>query len=308
MRRLLFILFILAFGLAAACGNDEDALRVDLSKRKVLIASPRSNALTYAYLPQYSHTVSYRRHNRMVAYLQQATGIPMRQVFPDTFDEHVKMIERGEIDISFSNPFIYIQIARLGARAFARVVEPSGSPSFSGQIICRSDNTSIRTLDDCRGKRWIAVDPSSAGGYLFALGLFHDHDLLPHDFSEIAFAPGPGGKQEKVVLAVHAGKFDIGSIRTGTLDIVKNKIEMKNIRVLTQTRSYPGWVYAARKGLDQAVVDRIAKALFALSMDDPVEKNILETAGIRGVIPADNADYDPVRDLAAKLGLSGGDQ
>ncbi len=308
MRRLLFLLLLLAFTLAAACGDDENARGVDLSKRKVMTAAPRSNALTYAYLPQYSHTVSYRRHNRMVAYLQQATGIPMRQVFPDTFDEHVKMIERGEIDISFSNPFIYIQIAQLGARAFAQVVEPSGRPSFSGQIICRTDNAAIRTVEDCRGKRWIAVDPSSAGGYLFALGLFHDHGLQPHDFSEIAFAPGPGGKQEKVVLAVHAGKFDIGSIRTGTLDIVKNKIDLKSIRVVTQTRSYPGWVYSARRGLDPAQVQRIGQALFALSMDDPVGKSILEAAGIRGVIPADNADYDPVRKLVAKLGLSGSEQ
>jgi phosphonate transport system substrate-binding protein len=308
VRRLLFLLLVLAFALAAACGDNEDARRVDLSKRKVMTAAPRSNALTYAYLPQYSHTVSYRRHNRMVAYLQQATGIPMRQVFPDTFDEHVKMIERGEIDISFSNPFIYIQIARFGARAFAQVLEPSGRPSFSGQIICRTDNKQILSLQDCRGKRWIAVDPSSAGGYLFALGLFHDNGLQPHDFSEVAFAPGPGGKQEKVVLAVHAGKFDIGSIRTGTLDIVENKIDTGSIRVLTQTRSYPGWVYSARRGLDPVQVRRIGQALFALSMADPAQRDILEAAGIRGVIPADNATYDPVRELAAKLGLSGGEQ
>ncbi len=135
-------------------------------------APQRQEAITYAYLPQYSHTISFQRHRALLQYLRQTTGLPLRQIFPDTFDEHIAMVERGEIDISFSNPFVYIKLAELGSNAFARIVEPSGKPYFQGQVICRSDNPTIRKIEDCRGKRWIAVDPGSAGGYLFPLGLF----------------------------------------------------------------------------------------------------------------------------------------
>jgi phosphonate transport system substrate-binding protein len=41
------------------------------------------------------------------------------------------------------------------------------------------------------------VDPTSAGGYLYALGEFYDHGIRREDFAEIAFAPGPGAKQER---------------------------------------------------------------------------------------------------------------
>ena len=295
------LLAVLALALGG-CGEDEQAVRVDLSKRDKPAAPLEQEAITYAYLPQYSHTVSFQRHRALLNYLRQVTGLPLRQIFPDTFDEHVTMVERGEIDISYSNPFVYIQLAESGATAFARIVEPSGSPDFQGQIITRSDNPTIERIEDCRGKRWIAVDPGSAGGYLFPLGLFYDHGLRIPDFAKVDFAPGSGGKQENVVLAVNAGAYDIGTIRKGTLDVVAGKVDLADIRVLAETRPYPGWVYAARAGLDPEAVKAIAEAMFALDAARERDRDILDAADMRAIIPARDADYDPVRELAVKLG------
>ena len=302
-RRDVLRAFLTLPALLAGCGDNEDAVRVNLSRREEPTLRVPPRAVTYAYLPQYAHTVSYERHRLLLEYLGRATGLSLRQIFPDTFEEHVRMVERGEIDISYSNPFAYIRMARSGARAFARIIEPSGKPDFRSQIICRRDNQALATIDDCRGKRWMAVDPSSAGGYLYALGEFLDHGIRRRDFAEVSFAPGPGGKQEKVVLAVFAGTCDVGSIRDGALEILRGKIDTGQIRVLAESKAYPGWVYAARAGLAPDVVERIAKAMFALSMERPDDAVILQTAGMRGIIPATDADYAPVRELAEKLDL-----
>jgi len=303
-RIALFALLALVLSLSVGCGPDEEAVPVDLSRREEPVPAPPKRGLTYAYLPQYAHAVSYQRHRLLVEYLAKAVGLPIRQVFPDTFDEHVKMVARGEIDISFSNPFVYLRLAEHGARAFARIVEPSGNPSFRGQIIVRRDDKSIKGVADCRGKRWMAVDPSSAGGYLFALGEFYDHGLRESDFSAIGFAPGPGGKQEKVVLAVYSGTWDVGSIREGALALLADRIDLDRIRILTETRAYPGWVYAARPGLDPEIVRRISEAMFALSVNRADDAVILQSANIRGIIPATDADYNQVRELAKKLDLN----
>ncbi len=302
-RRDVLRAFLTLPALLAGCGDDEDAVRVNLSHREEPTLRVPPRAVTYAYLPQYAHTVSYERHRLLLEYLGRATGLSLRQIFPDTFEEHVRMVERGEIDISYSNPFAYIRMARSGARAFARIIEPSGKPDFRSQIICRRDNQALATIDDCRGKRWMAVDPSSAGGYLYALGEFLDHGISRRDFAEVSFAPGPGGKQEKVVLAVFAGTCDVGSIRDGALEILRGKIDTGQIRVLAESKAYPGWVYAARAGLAPDLVERIAKAMFALSMERPDDAVILQTAGMRGIIPATDTDYASVRELAEKLDL-----
>jgi phosphonate transport system substrate-binding protein len=293
--------------LLGGCGDDESAKTIDLSKRGEVTIDRPENAITYAYLPQYAHTVSYERHHLIIEYLSRVTGLTIRQVFPDTFDEHMQMVGKGLIDISFSNPFIYVKIAdRDGARAFARIVEPLGQEKFRGEIICRADNPSIKTLADLKGKRLIAVDPTSAGGYLYPWGLILDNGLRKEDFSEITFATGPGGKQERVVMAVYSGKYDVGLIREGTLNILRDKIDLTKIRVLAYSPWYPGWVYAARRGLDPAVVEKIKQALLALNMRNPEDKAILEKAGFVAVIPAQDADFNRVRRLADIVESGGG--
>lgn len=293
------VLLVAACFLLGGCGEDEPVKKIDLSKWEEVKVYKPENAITYAYLPQYTHTVSYRRHHLVIEYLSQTTGLTIRQVFPDTFDEHMHMVGRGLIDLTFSNPFIYVKIAdRYGAQAFARIVEEQGKENFRGQIICRADNPHIKTLADLKGKRLIAVDPTSAGGFLYPWSLVLENGLRKEDFAEITFAPGPGGKQEKVVMAVYSGKYDVGMIREGTLKILADKIDLKQIRVLAHSPWYPGWVYAARSGLDPAVVAKIKQALLALNINNPEHKAILEKAGFIAVIPAKDEDFNPVRKLA----------
>jgi len=304
-RRIVAFLLCVGFFLGGG-GGEEPVKSIDLSKRGEVTVDHPENAVTYAYLPQYAHTVSYERHHLVIEYLSRVTGLTIRQVFPDTFDEHMHMVGRGLIDLTFSNPFIYVKIAdRYGGRAFARIVESQGQENFRGQIICRTDNAGIKTLADLKGKRLIAVDPTSAGGFLYPWGWILENGLRKEDFAEITFSPGPGGKQEKVVMAVFSGKYDAGLIREGTLDILGDKIDLKQIRILAYSRWYPGWVYAARRGLDPAMVEKIKQALLALNINNPEHKAILEKAGFIAVIPAQDADFNPVRRLAEILESGG---
>ncbi len=290
--------------LSIGCSNDKQAVKVDLNKKEPVNLRESSDVITYAYLPQYSHTVSYQRHHLLINFLRKETGLNIKQIFPDTFEQYIKMVGQGKIDISYSNPFIYIKIAhRYGARAFSRIVEVFNQESFRGQIICRADNQHIKSISDCRGKSWIAVDSTSAGGYLYALGYFAANGIQKSDFSEISFAPGPGGKQEGVVLAVYAGKYDIGTIREGTLNVVADKIDTSEIRVIAKTPLFPGWVYAARAGLDSEIVKKIKTAMLKLDYNQKKHKRILEAAHFTRIISSDDHDFDPVKELAATVGI-----
>ncbi|WP_321494588.1 phosphate/phosphite/phosphonate ABC transporter substrate-binding protein [uncultured Desulfobacter sp.] len=290
--------------LIAGCGDDQPIVKVDLSRTEQVTFTEEPDQITYAYLPQYSHTVSYTRHHGLINYLRQKTGLNIRQIFPDTFDQHMKMVGNRQIDISFSNPLIYVKIAqRYGAQAFAQIVEGAGENSFRGQIITRKNNLAIQSLGDCRGKRWIAVDPASAGGYLFPLGHFFKQGIFSTDFKAIDFAPGPGGKQEKVILAVFSGRYDIGTIREGALDVVAGRIDVSKIRILSRTRTYPGWVYAARKNLAPDNLNKIKNALIELDFNRQDHREILEAADFFKVVPAGDEDFYPVRELMDTLGM-----
>ncbi len=295
-------LIILCIAFITACDSGEQPIRVSLEKREEITFRPQLPALTYAYLPQYSHTESFKRHHRLVEYLSEQTGLPIRQVFPDTFDDHISMFGQGKIDISYSNPFVYVKLAsRFGAQAFARIIEPDGRAEFRGQIIARRDNQDIQTIQDCRQKSWVAVDPSSAGGYLFPLGHFVAHGLKLEDFREVVFS---GGRQENVILGVYAGLHEIGSIREGSLSVVADKIDIEQIKIVDNSRWYPGWVYAHSPRLTSEVMLKIRSAMLALDPDNnPEHRSILEAARFIGFIPSEDEDFDPIRELSRKIGL-----
>ncbi|TKB07028.1 phosphate/phosphite/phosphonate ABC transporter substrate-binding protein [Desulforhopalus sp. IMCC35007] len=297
----LFLLLLPALFLFA-CTETEEPIEVSLDKRQEITFRQQAPAITYAYLPQYSNTESFQRHHRLVAYLSEQTGLPIRQVFPDTFDNYISMVGQGKIDISFSNPFIYVKLAnRYGVKAMARIIESDGRAEFRGQIIARRDNTAIQSIEDCRGKSWVAVDPSSAGGYLFPLGLFSDHQIPLKDFREVAFA---GGRQENVILGVYAGLHDIGTIREGALNVVKDKINIDQIKVVASSSWYPGWVYAYSPRLSQEVADKIRNAMLALDYkNNPQHRQILDAAKFIGFVPSDDRDFDRIRELSKKVGL-----
>ncbi|MCP3888485.1 MAG: phosphate/phosphite/phosphonate ABC transporter substrate-binding protein [Desulfobulbaceae bacterium] len=299
--RVLFLLLIATISLCS-CQESEEAIKVSLDKRHEITFTQQAPAITYAYLPQYSNTESFQRHHRLVEYLSEQTGLPIRQVFPDTFDNYISMVGQGKIDISFSNPFIYVKLAnRYGTKAMARIIETDGRAEFRGQIIARRDNEDIQSIEDCREKSWVAVDPSSAGGYLFPLGLFIDHHISLHDFKEVAFA---GGRQENVILGVYAGLHDIGAIREGSLSVVKDKIDINQIKVIANSSWYPGWVYAYSPRLSQDVVDRVRDAMLELDYkNNPQHRLILDAAKFIGFVPSDDRDFDHVRELSKKVGL-----
>ncbi|MFH7319398.1 phosphate/phosphite/phosphonate ABC transporter substrate-binding protein [Desulfurivibrio sp. D14AmB] len=277
---------------------------MDLSVREEISPEARQPVITYAYLPQYSHTASFERHQALTKYLAATTGLNVRQVFPENFQEHMQMLAQGKIDISYANPFVHaLAVERHGAGVFAKIIELTGEATFGGLIISRRDNTEIASLEDCRGKRWIAVDQFSAGGYLFGLVHFIDHGLTPGDFAEIAFAPGPGGKQESVILGVYFGHYDVGTVREGALELLADKIDLAQIRVLARTPRYPGWSYAARPGLAEEVVEQIKQAMLALDRGNPDHRLILEQAAMDRIVSASPEDFQPVRDLVHRTGL-----
>jgi len=76
---------------------------------------------------------------------------------------------------------------------------------------------------------------------------------------------------------------------------------------LANTQRYPSWVYAARKGLDPDVVDAIKQALLNLAPDTPAHRKMLQLAHFQGIVPATDADFDPIRRLTDQVEVNSGD-
>ena len=76
-KKIAILLFIVVTFTLMSCRDSEKPVAISLDKRQEITFRPQIPAITYAYLPQYSHTESFQRHNRLVEYLAEETGLPV---------------------------------------------------------------------------------------------------------------------------------------------------------------------------------------------------------------------------------------
>jgi len=214
------------------------------------------------------------------------------------------------IDFVLSNPASYAsleathgvsRIATLRNRRLGKVYT-----KFGALIFTRADRADINSLQDIRGKKFMAVHPNAFGGWWMALKTFKDHGISPEEeFKQIIFNGLP---QDNIVLAVRDGIADAGTVRTDIIERMaqEGKINLKDFRILNphtspgfpfahSTQLYPEWAFATTKHTPQSLAQRVAIALLSLPEDHAIPR-AADSAG--WTVPL---DYQPVHVLMQEL-------
>ncbi|MCX7424843.1 MAG: PhnD/SsuA/transferrin family substrate-binding protein [Planctomycetia bacterium] len=234
-------------------------------------------------------------------------------IVPLAYEAVEPAVERAEIDFVLANPAIYVAMEqRFGASRIATLKNSrSGEVCtlYGGAIFCRADRGDIETLEDLKGRTFMATDKSSMGGWLAALREFKEQGIDPFDdFLEVRF----GGTHDAVVHAVRRGEVDAGTVRTDTLESMarEGKICLKDFRVLHQckdpnhvvsflhsTQLYPEWPMAELAHTPTDLAEQVAAALIRMPADSPAAK----AAGCAGwTIPL---SYQSMHECLRELGM-----
>ena len=67
-----------------------------------------------AILPLYSAITLFERFDPMMRYLSRKTGYEFKLVIPKDFEDFFDIVKQGKVEFSYSNPYIYIQLADKG--------------------------------------------------------------------------------------------------------------------------------------------------------------------------------------------------
>jgi phosphate/phosphite/phosphonate ABC transporter binding protein len=221
-------------------------------------------------------------------YLSSRTGREFKLVIPKDFEDFFAIIERGDADFSYSNPYIYIQLANRGLlTAFANTVLEETGDIFRGIIITHRDSP-IRTVEDLKGKDVMVVSYRSAGGFL-AQKLFLSESGIDV-FRDLRLREGK--RQETVILNVYRKSADAGFVRESALDVLREEIDLSRVRVLAETPYIPNWPFAATKRADGELTAQVQQALTELA-----DRKVLTAARVRSFKKADNRDFDDLREM-----------
>ena len=204
-------------------------------------------------------------------------------IIPVDSDGILSFVEFEKIDFVLANPSVYVElengygvnrIATLENRRIGQVVTKSG-----GLIFCRAYRKDIQTLNDIKGKTFMAARQTSFGGWRMAFREFKEKGIDPYsDFKGVQF----GGMHDTVVYAVRDGKVDAGTVRTDTLERMDmdGKIDVKRFRIINNksgkhedfpfilsTRLYPEWPFAKLKHISNELAEKVAIALLEMPAD-----------------------------------------
>ncbi|MBN2810132.1 MAG: PhnD/SsuA/transferrin family substrate-binding protein, partial [Deltaproteobacteria bacterium] len=131
-------------------------------------------------------------------------------IVPLDFDQVVPTTKKAEVDFLLTNPAYYVSLEitynvdRL-LTLINRDVYDKPMTTFAGVIFVLNKRRDITSMKELIGKRFVAVDPESLGGWLAVLRELKEAGIDPEkDFATMSFA----GTHDAAVYAVRDGQAD----------------------------------------------------------------------------------------------------
>ncbi|WP_200248484.1 PhnD/SsuA/transferrin family substrate-binding protein [Lamprobacter modestohalophilus] len=308
LRRTLLVVGLIALSVAAGNRAHADTTGLDDSDL------PRQ--IEIGVLSHRGDRVTQQQWGPTADYLTLALPRHCFRILPLAFSEVEGALASGRIQFLLVNPGMYVDLeVRYRISRIATLRNGTGNQArnrFGGVIFTRTERDDIAQLSDLRGKRLLAVDPNSFGGFLMQLDVLRQQGIAaPRALAALEFA----GIHDAVVLGVRDGRADAGMVRTDILERMANQgsINLSDFRVLASpaapdfalllsTPLYPEWPFSTLQHTPNALAQQVAVALMQMPQDDPAAL----AGGYAGwTVPL---DYQPVHQLLQALGRPPYDQ
>ncbi|MDD2270646.1 MAG: phosphate/phosphite/phosphonate ABC transporter substrate-binding protein [Desulfuromonadaceae bacterium] len=241
------------------------------------------NIIKFAVYPYKSPRSVIKVFGPIAARLEKKLGQRVELVSAPDMQTFLAKGLAGEYDLILSPPTLYYKMQPVGYMPIAR-----GVPSFWGGAIVRRDST-IRNIEQCRGKKVAAIGKFSYAGYMFFKAALVEHRINPAKDLDIQFL----GKVDTVIYGVLNKKYDVGLLRLDTLD-TPDFIALKDqFHVIVRSAEIPQFPFVVKKSMNQRTASAIREVLVSLSPDTPEDLEILKSLQISRIVSATKDDYKP---------------
>ncbi|MDJ0510967.1 MAG: PhnD/SsuA/transferrin family substrate-binding protein [Crocosphaera sp.] len=231
---------------------------------------------------------AFKQWQATADYLTQEVPGYSFEIVPLDFEESYQAVKESAVDFIIANPGMYVDFEglydanRIATLKNLRLGDPY--TIFGGVIFRRQDRDDIQDLKDIKGKKIMAVNKTSLGGWQMQWGELKKVGLNPwKDLKQVGFA----NTHDNVVYAVQKGEADVGAVRTDTLERMANegKINLDEFVVINQktalqkdfpfllsTELYPEWPFAATQNTPNELSQTVAAALLRMPKDSRAAK------------------------------------
>ena len=261
--------------------------------------------LRFTAIPDQNTTGLVQKFTPVAEYLAATLGVPVEYVPSRDYQASVDMFKNGDIHLAWFGGLSGVQArdAVEGARA---LVQGEVDPSFYAYFIAHRDSglePSEEFPVNLRDKRFTFGSQSSTSGR-----------LMPEYFimeatgkTALEFFTNPpafSGSHPKTAELVESGRFEAGALNYQVYDrrVAEGKTDPEVCRIIWKTPPFADYNMTAHPELETlfgaGFTDRLQKAL--LEIDD---EKLLASFGREKLIPANNEDFEGIRQVAMKLDM-----
>ncbi|RUR72231.1 phosphate/phosphite/phosphonate ABC transporter substrate-binding protein [Chlorogloeopsis fritschii PCC 9212] len=272
-----------------------------MSEQENLDSKYNKQNLRIGVLPTQSQAEQQRMIKPLDEYLEKALGQQVDFQIAKDYKQVVDWLVEEKIDMAYVGAVSYFEALERGAEVeplVAPIDKYTGRPWYRAAIIVNKNST-IKTLQDLKGKRVAFVSKSSTSGYLMPLAALTKLGIKPErDFTQVIF-PGTHAKTEAML---EDGLVD--AVATNIPSYIKRqtigRLTPENSRILWESAPVPHSPMLVSKKLSPIVIKELKRAFLntPAGMEDIVGT---QAAGYTLVVAS---DYAPIEQLRVQLNLN----
>jgi phosphonate transport system substrate-binding protein len=262
-------------------------------------------AFVFTAIPDQDESRLIERFTKVAGQLQAKLGVPVKYIPVKSYPAAVTAFTNNQVQLAWFGGFTGVQARRQtpGAQAIAQGAEDAAFKSY----LIANTKTGLKPSTEF---------PKEIAGKSFTFGARASTSgrLMPEFFIRQAFAGkapeeiftrvGFSGDHSRTIQLVQSGAFEVGVLDYSVWDLDQKagKVDPAQVSVIWESPPFPDYQWTIRGDVDATFgagfTENVRAAL--LSIDDPA---ILAIFARSKFIPAKNADYAPIEEVAKTTGL-----
>jgi phosphonate transport system substrate-binding protein len=262
--------------------------------------------LRFTAIPDTNTTELTEKFEPVADYLSKALGVEVEYVPVASYAASIETFKSGDVQLAWFGGLTGVQ-ARAAVPGSRAIAQGKSDPVFKSYFVA-NESTGLEKKDafpmELAGRSFtFGADQSTSGRLMPEYFIRQNTGKSPQEFfgTENQYSGG----HDKTAKLVEAGTFQAGAINFETYDrmVEEGKLDPAKCKIIWVSPTYADYNWTAHPSLDETFgagfIDRLGQALVA--MKDPDLLRAVDRPD--GLIPASNADFQAIHELAVELGF-----
>ncbi len=265
------------------------------------LAGGAQQVLRVTTIPEEAATEQMRKFGPLVRYLERQLGIKVEFTPVNDYPAAVEALVNKQVELAWLGGFTHVQAQIRSGGKIVPIAQREEDAQFRSVFIAQK-GSGIKTLADLKGKQVSFGSQSSTSGHLMPRSFLLQAGIDPEkDFKRIAYS----GAHDATIASVVSGRVDAAAldITVWRKFVEEKKVDTSKVDVFYTTPPFYNYNWSVHADMPAALRERIAKALFDLSMDTPEGKEILTLNRATKYIPTRAENYKGLEAAGRSAGL-----